>query len=148
MRSMLQSKYELNDLGELHKYLGITVTQNCYEKNLILSQELYAKKILGCFHLSNSLVFYLLWLILSVFLPYLKNAFSTKPSTKLNLVFSCIYLCGLILISKRCSQVRPICQQSWSTACQYFMPCLLLSQWYYLSYTQISTLCKSWHWNS
>lgn len=59
IKALLQSKYELNDLGELHEYLGIFVSRNLYLSQSLraysLPQESYAKKIPAKFHLFYSL---------------------------------------------------------------------------------------------
>lgn len=53
MQAMLESKYELRDLGELQEYLGISIVRNRQERSLFLSRIDYAKEISKHFHLED-----------------------------------------------------------------------------------------------
>ncbi|CAM6097308.1 unnamed protein product [Calypogeia fissa] len=53
MKDLLESKYQLRDMGDLEEYLGISVVRDRSSRTLYLHQASYAERILHRFHLQD-----------------------------------------------------------------------------------------------
>ncbi|CAM6088815.1 unnamed protein product [Calypogeia fissa] len=54
MQNILQSRYEVRQVGELTEYLGLSIIRDRARRELYITQNVYTQKILRCFHLENA----------------------------------------------------------------------------------------------
>jgi hypothetical protein len=55
IKALLMSQYEIKDLGETSKYLGLNITRDRGNRKLYVSQHLYIAKILRRCHMADAL---------------------------------------------------------------------------------------------